>query len=90
MMPQRRKTFVMPRHRKMLVKKVPWIHDFQEARLAHKFSFLKLLLRVVQIRTALLTRTGSKSKTESDTGDVSLGAGSTQKVETRGKDLFLS
>jgi hypothetical protein len=44
------------------------------------------LLRAVQIRAALLTRTGS----ESETGDVSLGAGSKQTVETRGEDPSLS
>jgi hypothetical protein len=49
-----------------------------------------ILLRMVWIRVALLTRTGLESKTESDTGDVSFGAGSTWKVETRGKDLSLS
>jgi hypothetical protein len=45
-----------------------------------------ILLRAVRIRMALLTWTGL----ESDTGDVSLGAGSTQKVETRGEDPSLS
>jgi hypothetical protein len=39
---------------------------------------------------ALLTQTGSESEMESDMGDVSLGAGSMRKVETRGKDLSLS
>jgi hypothetical protein len=48
------------------------------------------LLRVVRIRAALLTRTGSESEMESDTGDVSLGAGSTRMVETRGEDPSLS
>jgi hypothetical protein len=49
-----------------------------------------ILLRAVQIRVALLTRTGLESKTESDTGDVSLGVGSMWKVEMRGKDPSLS
>jgi hypothetical protein len=49
-----------------------------------------IMLRAVQIRTALLTWTGSESETESDTGDVSLGAGSMRMVETRGEDLSLS
>jgi hypothetical protein len=49
-----------------------------------------ILLRAVQIRVALLTRTGSESKRESDTGDVSFGAGSMRKVETRGEDPSLS
>jgi hypothetical protein len=49
-----------------------------------------ILLRAVRIRAALLTRTGSESEMESDTGDVSLGAGSTWMVETRGEDLSLS
>jgi hypothetical protein len=49
-----------------------------------------ILLRAVGICTALLTRMGSGSETESDTGDVSLGAGSMRKVETRGEDLSLS
>jgi hypothetical protein len=48
------------------------------------------LLRAVRIRMALFTRTGSESETESDTGDVSLGAGSTRKVEMRGEDPSLS
>jgi hypothetical protein len=49
-----------------------------------------ILLRAVRIRAALLTRTGSESETESDMGDVSLGAGSMRKVETRGEDPSLS
>jgi hypothetical protein len=49
-----------------------------------------MVLRVVQIRAALLMRTGSGSETESDTGGVSLGAGSTWRVETRGEDPSLS
>jgi hypothetical protein len=53
-------------------------------------SSVFILLRAVRIRAALLTRMGSESETESDTGDSSLGAGSTRKVETRGKDLSLS
>jgi hypothetical protein len=39
---------------------------------------------------ALLTWTESESETESDTGDVSLGVGSTWKVEMRGEDPSLS
>jgi hypothetical protein len=49
-----------------------------------------ILLRAVQIRVALLMRTGSESKIESDMGDVSFGVGSTRKVETRGEDPSLS
>jgi hypothetical protein len=48
------------------------------------------LLRVVRIRAAFLTRTGSEFEIESDTGDVSFGAGSTRKVKMRGKDPSLS
>jgi hypothetical protein len=53
-------------------------------------SSMFILLRAVQIRVALLTQMGLESETESDMGDVSLGVGSTQKVETRGKDPSLS
>jgi hypothetical protein len=53
-------------------------------------SSVFILLRAVRIHAALLTWTGSESETESDTGDVSLGAGSTRKVETRGEDPSLS
>jgi hypothetical protein len=49
-----------------------------------------ILLRAVRIRAALLTQTGSGSETESNTGDVSFGAGSTQRVKTRGEDPSLS
>jgi hypothetical protein len=53
-------------------------------------SSVFILLRVVRIRMALLMQMGLGSEMESDTGDVSLGAGSTWKVETRGEDLSLS
>jgi hypothetical protein len=49
-----------------------------------------ILLRAVWIRVALLMWTGSESEMESDMGDVSLGAGSMRRVETRGKDPSLS
>jgi hypothetical protein len=49
-----------------------------------------ILLRAVWICVALVMWTGSESETESDTGDVSFGVGSTRKVETRGEDLSLS
>jgi hypothetical protein len=49
-----------------------------------------VMLRAVRIRAALLKQTGSESETESNTGDVSPGAGSTWKVEMRGEDLSLS
>jgi hypothetical protein len=53
-------------------------------------SSVFILLRVVQIRMALLTRTESESEIESDTGGVSFGVGSMRKVETRGKDASQS
>jgi hypothetical protein len=59
-------------------------------RMHGKLSQPAVLLRVVQIRAALLTWMGSESEIESNMGDVSFGVGSTQKVKTRGEDLSLS
>jgi hypothetical protein len=49
-------------------------------------SSVFILLRAVRIRVALLTQTEPESEMESDTGGVSFGMGSMQKVEVRGED----
>jgi hypothetical protein len=87
------KTIFLPNGKKqftnIMKKTLNFGWDYQDMDI-DKIPHWKVVLRAVQIRVALLTRTGSESETESDTGDVSLGAGSTWKVETRGEDLSLS